>query len=133
MSARPRSADSKAARLRAFMANGAWYAASALAEVGGTRFAARLFEIRRGADGGQPVEYECRAVGGSDTAFEYRLVHDAPPPDVTKRKRSASALIKAQAEEIARLQAELAKALASRVKDVRAHQAQHSLFGGSPP
>lgn len=130
MSARPHSADSKAARLRAHMADGAWYAASALAEVGGTRFAARLFEIRRGTDGNTPVDYECRAVGGSDTAFEYRLVHDAPPPDVTKRRRSASALIKQQAEEIARLQAELAAALKARVKS---SQSQQSLFGGTAP
>ena len=55
MSARPRSADTKVARLRAVMADGAWYAASALAEVGGTRFAARLFDIRRGTDGNTPL------------------------------------------------------------------------------
>ena len=130
MSARPRSADTKAARLRAYMADGAWYAASALAEVGGTRFAARLFDIRRGTDGNTPVDYECRPIGDSDTAFEYRLRFDLPAPDVTKRRRSASALIKQQAEEIARLQAELATAIASRVKS---NQAQQSLFGGSPP
>lgn len=133
MSARPRSADTKAARLRAYMADGAWYAASALAEVGGTRFAARLFDIRRGTDGNTPVDYECRPIGDSDTAFEYRLRFDLPAPDVTKRRRSASALIKSQAEEIARLQAELAKAIAGRVKQVREHQVQQSLFGGSPP
>lgn len=132
MSARPRSADTKAARLRAYMADGSWYAASALAEVGGTRFAARLFDIRRGTDGNTPVDYECRPIGDSDTAFEYRLRFDLPAPDVTKRRRSASALIKQQAEEIARLQAELAKAIAGRVKQVRGHQAQASLFGGTP-
>lgn len=131
MSARPRSADTKAARLRAYMADGSWYAASALAEVGGTRFAARLFDIRRGTDGSTPVDYECRAVGGSDTAFEYRLRPDLPAPEQkTQKRQSASALIKSQAEEIARLQAELAKAIASRVKS---NQAQQSLFGGSPP
>ena len=134
MSARPRSADTKAARLRAYMADGAWDAASALAEVGGTRFAARLFEIRHGTDGNTPVDYECRAVGGSDTAFEYRLRPDLPPPEqkTQKKRQSASALIKSQAEEIARLQAELAKAIAAKVKQVRAHQAQQSLFGGTP-
>lgn len=117
------------------MADGAWYAAAALAEVGGTRFAARLFEIRYGTDGEQPIDYECRAVEGSDTAFEYRLRPDLPAAEPTSKKRkSASALIKAQAEEIARLQAELAKAIAVRVKQVREHEAkQQSLFGGSPP
>jgi hypothetical protein len=117
------------------MQDGAWYAAAALAEVGGTRFAARLHEIRNGADGERAIDYECRAVGASDTAFEYRLRPDLPAPEkkTQKKRQSASALIKAQAEEIARLQAELAKAIAGRVKQVRGHQAQASLFGGSPP
>lgn len=129
MSARPRSADTKARRLRAFMADGAWYAAAALAEVGGTRFAARLHEIRNGSDGERAIDYECRAVGGSDTAFEYRLRPDLPEPEkkTAKKRQSASELIKHQAEEIARLTAELAKARLERRPE------QASLFGGSPP
>lgn len=140
MSARPAKADTKCARLRAFMADGAWYAGSALAEVGGTRFAARLHEIRRGEDGERPVDYECRAIGGSDTAFEYRLRPELPEPELKtqKRRRATSELIRRQAEEIARLQAELARAIEVRVRQVREHRAraealQQSLFGGNPP
>ncbi|MBL8924151.1 MAG: hypothetical protein JNJ54_35175 [Myxococcaceae bacterium] len=123
---RPAKADTKCARLRAFMADGAWYAAAQLAEVGGSRFPARLHEIRRGADGDRPIDYECRSVGGSDTAFEYRLLPHAPEPEkrTERRRQSAAELIRHQAEEIARLTAELAKLRTER----RAGQAE--LFGG---
>lgn len=131
MSDRPKSADTKCARLRAFMADGTWYAAAQLAEVGGSRFAARLFEIRRGEDGEAPVAYECRAVGGSDTAFEYRLRFDLPPEETPKkaRRQSASALIREQAEHIARLTAELAE-LRARLA-VTERRGQADLFGGA--
>lgn len=130
MSARPHSSDTKCARLRAYMADGAWHAAADLAEVGGSRFAARLFEIRRGEDGGTPVAYECRSVGGSDTAFEYRLRFDARPEETPARahRKSASALIREQAERIARLTAELAETRARLERLDRSPQAD--LFGG---
>jgi hypothetical protein len=128
MSARPSKADTKCALLRNFMADGAWHPAHVLAAIGGTRFAARLHEIRNGADGSRPIDYECRAVGGSETAFEYRLRPDAPEPEqkTAKKRKSASELIRHQAEEIARLTAELARVRASLRTDRQA-----SLFGGA--
>lgn len=128
MSARPAKADTKCARLRAFMADGAWHPAGELAAIGGSRFPARLHEIRNGADGSAPIDYECRSVGGSDTAFEYRLLPDAAAPEAkTKRKRqSASELIRSQAEAIARLTAELAQLKLERQRG----RGQAELFGG---
>lgn len=122
----PKSAPTKRERLRAFMSDGQWHPAHELAAVGGTRFAARLHELRRGVEG-PAVEYECRAVGSSDTAFEYRLRPDLPPPELKARGRvSASELIRHQAEEIARLTAELA-----RLRTSLRSERQASLFDGA--
>jgi hypothetical protein len=62
------------AKLRAFLADGAWHSALELVQVGGLRFGGRLHEIRRGLDG-QPaldVETEARSHNGR-RVWWYRL------------------------------------------------------------
>ncbi|MBK9497096.1 MAG: hypothetical protein IPO08_21795 [Xanthomonadales bacterium] len=56
-------------RLRALLADRAWHTMDELREVAGWRYGARLHELRRGLDGGRPVEVDVRHTGG---LVEYR-------------------------------------------------------------
>lgn len=119
----PSGSAAKRDALHNAMLHGLWCRAAELQAIGGDRFAARLHELRTLG----VVEYESRQVAGADdNVWEYRLRPDLPPPERTsQRRRSASELIKRQAEEIARLRAELDRARAGRAE-------QGLLFGGSP-
>lgn len=106
---RPDWAPTACARLRAGMLLGAWYGADYLTRVGGRRFAARLHEIARGADGFSPLAYDCRAVDGSAGLFEYRLREyglGEPRPEPKKK------LARARIEQLARENAELKRRVA---------------------
>lgn len=67
-------------RLRTFLADGAWHSALEMVEAGGLRFGARLLELRRGLDGGVPldIEVERRARAGRFVWF-YRVAPPAAP------------------------------------------------------
>ncbi|MFY3742451.1 hypothetical protein ACOQFB_00965 [Anaeromyxobacter sp. Red801] len=73
--------DGACARLRALLADGAWHSALELVEAGGLRFGARLFELRRGQDGGPPldVEGEARDAGGRSRWFYRRAAPGREP------------------------------------------------------
>jgi hypothetical protein len=58
-------------RLRGLLADGKWHLAAELRDVAGWRYGARLYEVRRGEDGGPPLTVEVRALGGT---HEYRAV-----------------------------------------------------------
>jgi hypothetical protein len=47
--------------LRKLLAGGGWHSALELVEVGGLRYGGRLYEIRRGLDGGPPLDVEGEA------------------------------------------------------------------------
>jgi len=104
---RPDWAPTACARLRQSMLLGIWYTAQNLELVGGRRFPARLHEIARGADGGEPLAYDCTPV--TDGVFWYRLrPYRADEARPQKRKQVA----KGRIEELARENAELKRRLA---------------------
>jgi hypothetical protein len=47
-------------RLRELLGDGDWHSALELADIGGLRFGGRLFELRRGQDGGPPLDVEAQ-------------------------------------------------------------------------
>ncbi|WP_242344010.1 hypothetical protein [Anaeromyxobacter terrae] len=53
-----RARETACTRLRALLAGGAWRSALELVEAGGLRYGGRLHELRRGEDGGPPLEVE---------------------------------------------------------------------------
>jgi hypothetical protein len=71
-------APTRCERLRALLASGQWRSHAEMTAAGGARFGARLLELRRGQDGGTPLEVESRIVGDDDRRVEYRLVGEAP-------------------------------------------------------
>lgn len=58
-------------RLRALLADLRWHTMDELREVAGWRYGGRLYEVRRGADGGAPITVEVRQTAG---LHEYRQV-----------------------------------------------------------
>jgi hypothetical protein len=50
--------ETACARLRTLLADGRWHSALELVEAGGLRYGGRLHEIRRGEDGGRPLDVE---------------------------------------------------------------------------
>ncbi len=61
-------------RLRKKLADGRWHSALELVEVAGLRFGGRLFEIRRGLDGGPALDVEAEArERGARQVWFYRL------------------------------------------------------------
>lgn len=69
-------ADDKSHRekVRELLDDGEWHTSRALMQVGGTRFGARVQELR---DRGLTIE--CQPVEGDRGAWVWRLVKDAPP------------------------------------------------------
>jgi hypothetical protein len=55
--------------LRELLADGRWHTMDELREVAGWRYGARLYELRRGRDGGRPLGVELRGCG---SLVEYR-------------------------------------------------------------
>lgn len=58
------------AGLRALMRDGEWHTADELRKVAGWRFGARLYELRRGEDGGAPMAIKMENKGGG--VYRYR-------------------------------------------------------------
>lgn len=100
---RPSFADTKCGRLRALMSDGAWHRPAELESVGGRRFPARLDEVSRGEDGGEPLAYDWRTVDGREGVVEYRLRPWREGEARPQPRRHA----RARVEELARENAEL--------------------------
>lgn len=71
--------ETACARLRALLADGAWHSALELVEAGGLRYGGRLHEIRRGLDGGPPLDVaaEPREHAGRQVWHYRRITADA--------------------------------------------------------
>lgn len=67
-------APARASRLRELLADGQWHTQDELEAVAGRRYGARLHEAKHGKDGGAPLQYQKRVVGGNDSVWEYRAV-----------------------------------------------------------
>lgn len=65
-------APSNQKKLRALLADGAWHHMQELQDVAGWRYGARLWEIKRGEDGGPQLDIEKMAVLGRDDEWLYR-------------------------------------------------------------
>jgi hypothetical protein len=66
--------ETACARLRKLLADGAWHSALELQEVAGFRYGGRLFELRRGDDGGPALDVEAEArAGGARQLWWYRV------------------------------------------------------------
>lgn len=87
------SAPTRCQRLRALLASGEWRSHAEMTQAGGARFGARLLELRRGSDGGTPLEVESRILGDDNRRVEYRLIGEAPayvaPPPCVRPKCAA--------------------------------------------
>lgn len=119
---RPDWAPTACERLRAFMLAGCWYTSETLERIGGRRFAARLHEIARGADGCPEMAYDCRVVDGCEGIFEYRLREYGPGEDRPKPRRQAA---RERIEQLARENAELKRRLEQLHAEMRAEGVQH--------
>lgn len=64
-------ASGRCAGLRSLLSDSRWHSMDELRNVAGWRYGARLLEVRRGHDGGRPVEVEKERRGD---VFWYRLV-----------------------------------------------------------
>lgn len=53
--------ETACARLRKLLADGQWHSALELVDVAGLRYGGRLHELRRGLDGGPPLDVESQA------------------------------------------------------------------------
>lgn len=104
---RPNWAPTACQRLRDVMELGTWYPAETLVTIGGRRFAARLFEISRGADRAPALAYDCVEVAAG--AYRYRLreyrVDEARP-------KPRKVVARLRIEELARENIELRRRLA---------------------
>lgn len=109
-------APSKEDALRALLSDGRWHGPRALQQAGGDRYGARLFDAHSRADlnGRMPLHYEKRVNGGDDSHVSYRQV-DAAHCSVCaqERRERPTTVIQRQAQRIAELERELARARAA--------------------
>lgn len=103
----PTGAPTKRESLRLLLADGKWHHMSECSRVGGTRYGARLLELRQGI-GGPKMQTEHRVIGGSDNEFEYRalLVPQAELP-LDAKKPTRIAELKRENDALRRRVAEL--------------------------
>lgn len=98
-------APSRCEALRRLLEDGAWHSHRELTRVGGSRFGARLLELRAGEDGGEPLAIEKRSVAG-DVGWEYR---SAGPAERAHEPRGVAALLAELRRENERLRARVAE------------------------
>lgn len=66
--------ETACARLRTLLGDRAWHSALELVDVAGLRYGGRLFELRRGLDGGPALDVEGEArAHGNRTVWWYRI------------------------------------------------------------
>ncbi len=99
---RPARAPLRKAALLANMEVGRWYTQQTLADIGGSRFPARLHEVAREHP---TLTYQCRELDSDTGRFEYRLVERGDSPRPVRR---VSRLKQLEAE-VERLNSELSK------------------------
>lgn len=101
-------APSRASMLRTLLASGRWHSQTALKNVGGDRFGARLFELHNEVDIGSgltPVHYETRRDEKDGTRVEYRQTDKSHCDICQDEERRRPSVI------IARLEAEVQRLL----------------------
>lgn len=103
-------APTACARLRHLLSDRQWHSHAELTKVGGSRFGARLLELRTGEDGAAPLLIEKRAVGG-DVVFHYRCAGEAAVPQQTRTVASILSELRREVAHLQRLNAELQKRL----------------------
>lgn len=102
---RPQFADTKCAKLRELLADGAWHDQDELADVGGRRYGARLYDIARGLDGGEALKVITEAVGTSEGLYRTR----ARPYEAGEERPKSKPRLKDLQRELARANARIAQ------------------------
>jgi len=105
----PKSAPTKREALRLLLADGKWHHMSECSRVGGTRYGARLLELRQGL-GGPKMQTQHRVIDGSDNEFEYRaFVEPQAELELNAKTRSPKRLIAELIQENASLKRRVAE------------------------
>lgn len=70
--------------LRDLFSQDRWFTNVELARLVGQRFGARILELRRGEDGGEPLDIEKRRLNEAGSCWAYRCVGTIRPEAVTR-------------------------------------------------